>query len=73
MGVVSCDRMSCSRYDERYHPSPMIGMLSHWLFCHSLPDISTAAFSEICGVTKTRKVVAIASNLFYLPLQNAVS
>lgn len=73
MGVVSCDKMSCSGSDERYHPTPMIGMLGCWLFCHSLPDTSTAFFSEIRGVTKIGKVVGVASNLFYLPLQNAVS
>lgn len=30
-------------------------------------------FAEICGVTKTKKVLGIASNLFYLPLQNVIS
>ena len=73
VGVISYDKMSCCGSDERYRPTPMIGMLGRWLFCHSLPDTSTAFFSEMCGVTKTRKVVGIASNLFYLPLQNAAS
>lgn len=55
MGVVSCDKMSCSGSDERYHPTPMTGMLGCWLFYHSLPDSSTAFFSEICGVTKSER------------------
>lgn len=38
-----------------YHPTPVIGVLCHWLFCHFLP--AQVQTSQKYVVTKTRRVV----------------
>lgn len=42
MGLVLHGNISCSGSDERYHPTPMIGVLGHWLFCHFLPGTDSS-------------------------------